>query len=58
MSEYYGENIRPYSLAIPFDFGAWDTEHTPFNVIMLILIALGVLAAAFACIGAVVRKKE
>ena len=58
MSEYYGENIRPYSLAIPFDFGAWDTEHTPFNVIMLILIALGVLAAAFACIGVVVRKKN
>lgn len=58
MSAYFGDSDSLYSLAIPFDFSEWDTEHTAFNVIMLILIALGVLAAVFACIGAVERKNE
>ena len=58
MSAYFGDSDSLYSLAIPFDFSEWDTEHSAFNVIMLILIALGVLAAVFACIGAVERKNE
>lgn len=58
MSAYFGDSDSLYSLAIPFDFSEWDTEHTAFNVIMLILIGLGVLASVFACIGAVERKNE
>ncbi len=40
-----------YSLALPFDFFNWDVAHTPYNVIMLILLVFGLIAAVCAMVG-------
>ncbi len=43
--------IVSYSLVLPFDLLNWDASHTPYNVIMCILLALGLLAGICAVVG-------
>ena len=40
-----------YSLMLPFDFLVWDVAHTPYNVIMIILLGLGILTIVCAVMG-------
>ena len=47
MIPVYGQPEKPYSLAIPFDFTKWELPYNVWNVIMIILLALG--AAALLC---------
>ena len=48
MIPVYGQPEKPYSLAIPFDFTKWELPYNVWNVIMIILLALG--AAALLCV--------
>lgn len=54
LSSVYGQSNDPYRLLLPFDFSAWDVVHTPWNVIMVILIVLGI--AAVFCLGMGLRS--
>ena len=56
MLPIYGESDKPYSLLIPFDFTQWDIPHKAWNIIAIILLALGIIAAVCAVMG--VRKRS
>lgn len=47
MIPVYGKPDRPYSLALPFDFSKWELPYNVWNIIVIILLALG--AAALFC---------
>ena len=47
MIPVYGQPDKPYSLVIPFDFTKWELPYNVWNIIMIILLALG--AAALLC---------
>ncbi|MGI6011520.1 MAG: hypothetical protein ACOX8H_08510 [Ruminococcus sp.] len=51
LSVKYGKFDNPYLLRIPFDFSTWDFTHTPWNVIMIILIILGIAAILCGAMG-------
>ncbi|MGI6005927.1 MAG: helix-turn-helix domain-containing protein [Ruminococcus sp.] len=51
LSVKYGEFDNPYLLRIPFDFSVWDFIHTPWNVIMIILIIFGIVAVLCGVMG-------
>ena len=58
MVPIYGESDKPYSLLIPFDFTQWDIPHKAWNVIMIILLVLGIIAAACAVMGVRQRRRK
>ena len=52
-------NSTPYRLRLPVDFSRWEDARTVgWNIFLLVLIVLGVLAAGLAVVGVLRRKKR
>ena len=52
-------NSTPYRLRLPVDFSQWEDARTVgWNIFLLVLIVLGVLAAGLAVVGVLRRKKR
>lgn len=58
MIPVYGQPDKPYSLIIPFDFTKWELPYNAWNVIMIILLALGAAALLCGCMGLRAMKKR
>lgn len=51
-------NSTPYRLRLPVDFSRWeDAQTVGWNIFLLALIVLGVLAAGLAVVGVLRRRK-
>lgn len=52
-------NSTPYRLRLPVDFSRWEDARTVgWNIFLLVLIVLGVLAAGLAVVGVLRRRKR
>ena len=52
-------NSTPYRLRLPVDFSQWEDARTVgWNIFLLVLIVLGVLAAGLTVVGVLRRKKR
>ena len=52
-------NSTPYRLRLPVDFSRWEDARTVgWNIFLLVLIVLGVLAAGLTVVGVLRRKKR
>ena len=52
-------NSTPYRLRLPVDFSQWEDARTVgWNIFLLVLIVLGVLAAGLTVVGGLRRKKR
>jgi hypothetical protein len=52
-------NSTPYRLRLLVDFSRWEDARTVgWNIFLLVLIVLGVLAAGLAVVGVLRRKKR
>ena len=52
-------NSTPYRLRLPVDFSQWEDARTVgWNIFLLVLIVLGVLAAGLAVVGVLRRRKR
>lgn len=58
MIPVYGQPDKPYSLIIPFDFTKCELPYNAWNVIMIILLALGAAALLCGCMGLRAMKKR
>lgn len=58
MIPVYGEPDKPYALAIPFDLSRWDLPYRAWNVIMLILLALGAVTIFCVYMGLRAERKR
>jgi len=58
MIPVYGEPDKHYALSIPFDFTRWDLPYKAWNVIMIILLALGAVTLFCVYMGLRAERKR
>ena len=58
MIPVYGAPDKHYALSIPFDFTRWDLPYRAWNVIMLILLALGAVTLFCVYMGLRAERKR